>query len=184
MRVGLSPTTTAKDAQITAAKDAAFSLMGNYCDRVFPLAVDEKEVFTHLTGGTIRLKRYPIASVLSIVAADSKAITLYHMEGDTGVIHLDAHWAFHQVTVTFTGGYDEEALPTDLLMAFYSVFDQEYALAAGDAVSTGGEIASVTVADVGTIRYNTSADEGSSGEGAFLPARAQRILEDYKRYKC
>jgi hypothetical protein len=186
VRIGLPFDDTSKDAEINAAKDSAFALMGNYCDRIFldDDGADVEEQFTHRVGKSLNLKRYPIIAITSIVDDKSQAFTAYHEEPDTGVIHLDEHRAFHQVTVTFSGGYDEDALPPDLLMAFYSVFDQEYALGEGGVVSASGEIQSVTVADVGTVRYTTSSSDSSSDSGAFLPDRTKSILEAYMRFKC
>jgi len=184
VRVGVPSDNSTLDANITLAKDAAFALMGNYCDRFFPKVVGSVEKFTHFTGMDLSLKRYPIESVASIVDAEGKTFTDYHIQSETGTIKLDSAWAFHQVTVTFTGGYSEDALPSDLLVAFYSVFDQEYAAIAGTGSSASGQISSVTLADVGTIRYNTDSAEGAFGEGSFLPSKAKSILEGYKRYKC
>ena len=157
--------------------------MGNYCDRVFLRGVDVVEQFTHKVGVALNLKRYPIETVASIIDDKGVDFTLYHIEPDTGVIHLDARRAFHQAYVTFTGGYDEDALPGDLLVAFYAVFDQEWAIHEGGAVSSSGEISSVSVVDVGTIRYDTGAAD-TSGEGAFLPDRTKSLLSNYMRYKC
>ena len=183
VRIGLEPDDTSRDAEIDAVKDTSFALMGNYCDRVFLLGTDVVEQFTHAVGMALALKRYPIDTVTSIVDQDDRAFTDYHIEPDTGVIHLDVRCAFHQAYVTFTGGYDEDALPGDLLVAFYAVFDQEWDIYEGGAVSSSGEISSVSVVDVGTIRYDTNASD-STGQGSFLPDRAKSLLENYMRYKC
>lgn len=184
VRVGLDSSDTSKDDEITAVKDISFSLMGNYCDRYFPLKADAEEVFTHIVGATIPLMRYPINSIASIIDDKGQDQTLYHSENETGTIRFDHHIAFHQATVTFSGGYDEDALPPDLLMAFYSVFDQEWALMeAGSSGGSSGDIQSVTVQDVGTVRYATSSSDASNA-GEFLPDRAKSLLENYKRLQC
>lgn len=182
VRVGLEADDTSKDTEITAVKDTSFALMGNYCDRLFPLLETAVEKFTHYTGESIPLKRYPINTIASIVDQDGNTTTLYHFDSETGTIHLDFAGAFHQGTVTFSGGYDEDELPSDLLMAFYSVFDQEWEISIGGTVSASGQISSVTVQDVGTVRYTTESGDVSSGD--FLPPRAKSILSNYMRWQC
>ena len=183
VRIGLDSDDTSKDAEITVVKDTTFALMGSYCDRQFPLGTDVVEQFTHKVGMSLSLSRYPIVSIKSVIDDQDNEFDLYHSEPDTGVIHLDVRCAFHQVFVTFTGGYDEDDLPGDLLMAFYAVFDQEWAIYEGGAVSSSGEISSVSVVDVGTVRYNVNSTD-TSGEGDFLPDRAKSLLMPYVRQKC
>jgi hypothetical protein len=184
IRVGVAADNTSKDAFITASKDAAFSLMGNYCDRIFLYQADSTEVFTHSRGDTLSLKRYPIETVTSIIDESGNQITDFHVDADTGLIRFDSAWAFHQVTVTSTGGFDEDVLPSDLLMAFYSTFDVLYASAIGTSQVSSTEISSITIADVGTIRYNTETPESAYGVGSFLPSTAKALLEKYKRLQC
>jgi len=183
VRIGLESDDTSRDAEIEVVKGTSFALMGNYCDRTFPLGIDVVEQFTHKVGLALALKRYPVDTVTSILDQDDKEFTDYHIEPDTGIVHLDFRCAFHQVFVTFTGGYDEDELPADLLMAFYAVFDQEWAIYEGGAVSSSGEISSISVVDVGTIRYDTNAAD-TSGEGDYLPDRAKSLLMSYMRQKC
>jgi hypothetical protein len=182
VRIGLPADEETQDAEITVVKDTSFALMGNYCDRIFPLLAGAVEKFIHHTSETIQLKRYPIVSVDSIVDESGNATTLYHQDNETGTIYLDFVGAFHQGTVTFSGGYDEDELPSDLLMAFYSVFDQEWEISIGGTVSASGQISSVTVQDVGTVRYTTESGDVSSGD--FLPPRAKSILANYMRWQC
>jgi len=186
VRIGLESTDASKDTEIEAASATALALMGNYCDRLFPELLGAEEVFTHYTGFTVPLMRYPITGVASIVDDSGNNISDYHVAANRGIINLDARGEFHELTVTYDGGYPEGGFPPDLLSAFYGVFDQEYALNEGGAVSTAGEISSVTMADVGTVKYNTSAAaaESSAGAGAFLPARSKSLLDSYMRYRC
>jgi hypothetical protein len=184
VRVGLTSTDTTKDDEITVVKDTSFAMMGNYCDRLFPLLDAAVEKFTHHSGFTIQVKRFPIDSIASIVDADGMATTQYHFDAETGTIYLDFVAGFHQGVVTFKGGYDEDDLPPDLLMAFYSVFDQEWELAQGGTVSSAGQISSVTVQDVGTVRYTTDSSDGGTSYGDFLPPRAKSLLASYMRFQC
>jgi len=183
VRIGIEFDDPSKDPEITLAKDTAFALMGNYCDRDFILAVGNVEKFTHLIGMTFPLRRYPVDTITSIVDDNGTAYTRYHINQNNGVVHMDDHGAYHELICTYTGGYDEDALPLDLLQAFYELFDQEYALVDGGAVSSAGELSAVTVFDVGTVKYNTDSAD-TSGAGAFLSPRAKALLDDYMRYKC
>ena len=179
-RVGLESTDTSKDPEIEAARDSALAMMGNYCDRIFLESTGDEE-FVHKAGDTLSLRRYPVSVDPAVESEDQGEITEFHLDAEAGLILLDYYAAFHKVTVTVTGGYTETGFPADLLMAFYAAFDQEYALVEGGTAS-GAEIESVTVADVGTVRYNVSS--ASDDAGSYLPARSKSILEIYKRYQC
>jgi len=184
VRIGLDSADTSRDDEINAAKDSAWALMGNYCDRIFPLATDIEEKFTHKVGMGLSLKQFPIVSITSIIDNLNNNITAYHEDALSGIIYLDFFGVFHFVTVLFSGGYDENLLPADLLQAFLAVFDQEFELGEGGAVSSSGDISSVTVPDVGTVRYNTALAESGAAAGSYLPDRAKGILGNYLRYQC
>jgi len=184
VRIGLDAADASKDDTIEQASETALALMGNYCDRRFPQVVDVLEFFTHITGLTIPLIRYPLVSITSIVDNNGTNISAYHIAAQRGIINLDVRGTFHELIVTYTGGYAEGEYPADLLSAFYSTFDQEFA-AVGGSSGAGSVIQSVTVQDVGTVRFDTGSSSGSNDGGSvFLPASAVAILSDYKRYKC
>jgi len=181
VRVGLDSSDASRDDDINYASELSLSLMGNYCDRLFPEEADYEEIFTHKRGMSLSLIRYPITVVTSIIDSNGTVVSAYHTAAKRGIVNLDAYGCFHEVTVIYTGGYVEGGFPADLLSAFYGIFDQEFA-AIGTS-SSSAVISSVTVQDVGTVRFDTGGANDSSG-AAYLPTSAAAILDNYKRYKC
>lgn len=185
VRIGLDPADASRDADITAASNLALSMMANYCDRYFDQVVGDEESFTHLRAETAALKRYPIVEVTAIEDQDARAITTtYHLGRYTGTIHFDGHVRFHEMKVTFTGGYAEGEFPDDLLYAYYQIFDQQMEAIDSGTSPSAANISSVTVADVGTVRYNADSIPTPEMGGGFLPPTARSILDYYKRYQC
>ena len=185
VRVGLESTDASRDDDITAASDLALSLMANYCDRYFDQVLGDQEGFTHLHGFSAPLKRYPIVQVTGIVDQDAKAVSIgYHINKVNGVIQFDGHVAFHEMVVTFDGGYAEGEFPDDLLYAYYQVFDQHWAVIENGTSPGAANISSVSVVDVGTVRYSQDSITTPEMGGGFLPPIALSILNYYKRYQC
>ena len=178
VRVGLDSADASRDDDINYASDLSLMLMGSYCDRLFDQVVDSEEVFTHESGYSFSLIRYPIVSIKS-VTGDSQTITAYHIAKNRGIIELDSRGIFHELTIVSTGGYAEGEFPADLLQAYYLIFDQQFA-GIGTTSTDAGAISSVTVADVGTVRYDTV----NVGQLDLPEVGDYEILDNYKRYKC
>jgi len=185
VRIGLDGADASRDEDINAANALALSMMANYCDRYFDQVIDDQEVFTHLYAQSAPLKRYPVTAIDSIVDENARDIsTVYHLGRYTGVIHFDYPVHFHEMLVTFTGGYAEGEFPEDLLYAYYQIFDQQMAVIDTGTSPGSANISSVTVVDVGTVRYNQDSIVTPEMGGGFLPPVARSILGYYKRYQC
>ena len=172
VKAGLTSTDTSKDTEILAAYGSALSVLETYLNRKLEHKT-ETEKFTHLDGYTASLERYPLTHVDSITPS-----LPYHAEDKTGLLHFDGRVHDHEVTVVYSGGYDDTNVPGVILMAllegFKSVFD-------GTGSSTG-EIQSITTPDVGTIRFETGgAASGSSAGFGPLSGGMVDLLAAYRR---
>jgi hypothetical protein len=185
VRVGLLPGDTTKDVELTAAMDATLGIVERYCDRKFTQASESVE-FIHFSGNELLLDRYPINTV-SAIDADGKEITKYHVKKLDGIISIDGTLSAHVVEVDVDAGY--AVLPADLEMALWMVFDALWpslnGSGAGAAVVTGG-ISSISVPDVGTIRFATDSKAASTGGGlgGLVPDSAVSLLDLYRRVRC
>ena len=175
------------DPKLQAGLDTALALAETYCNRRFAYAA-ETVAFTHIRSGVLQLSRYPIEQV-SNVANDSGSINTnsYHFIGGTGQIIFDGYQGGHQVSVTYAGGY--KVLPPDLLLALWGIFGQVYGSmnAAGGGAPSGQVVQSITVPDVGTVRYESSGSStGGAGGGAvgMIPATSVSLLNLYRLMVC
>ena len=185
---------TSKDTLIGSILNAAKSIAENYCDRKFDYAA-ESATFTHPQGNTLSLPRYPLNSIVSVTRGDNKtpeATSAYHWIAGTGQIVFDHYLAAaHKITVSYTGGYN--TLPDDLLIALWRIFDTLWADTPGGgatigAGAVGGQaINSITIPDVGTIRYESSGASGASASGSaggLIDNVTAALLSFYRREKC
>src|SRR5690606_23203257 len=101
---GLSDDDTSSDEEITSGKDAAFALMGLYCNRLFPLLEDAVETFIHCQGNSISLSRYPIVEVSSLDTNLGGDSSTYRIDGNAGLLVYDKCHYFENIVVTYTGG--------------------------------------------------------------------------------
>ncbi len=175
------------DPKLQIGLDTALAVAETYCNRRFTYAA-ETVVFTHIRSGVLQLSRYPIEQVSS-VANDSGSINTnnYHFIAGTGQIVFDGYQGGHQVSVTYAGGY--KVLPADLLLALWGIFGQVYGAmsAGGGGAPTGQVVQSITVPDVGTIRYESSGSStGGAGGGAvgMIPATSVSLLDLYRLMVC
>jgi hypothetical protein len=161
--------------------DTALAVAEAYCDRKFTLA-DDIEVFVHPFAHALLLHRYPVEDVQSISGFSHS--DNYHVDKPGGRIIIDGVTNDHVVTVTYKGGYDP--LPPDLELALWMVFDNIWPMVSGTGSTTGDRISSVTVPDVGTIRYDTggAASTGGAQVGGLVPMSAAGILSLYRRHVC
>ncbi|RLC00591.1 MAG: hypothetical protein DRH90_18115 [Deltaproteobacteria bacterium] len=179
VRIGLESSDASRDTDIQTASDTALALMAIYCDRYFDELIGGTEIFTHVSGETLGLKRYPVTQIQSMVDSNTNDVSAYHLGELTGIIHFDVPGRFHELTVVTDAGYAEGEFPDDLMVAYYQIFDQQML-----AIETGGQsasnIESVTVADVGTVRYGST----DASSGSYVPPLSQSILDAYKRYEA
>ena len=176
-RIGLVAGDTSRDAELLTARAVSIAFMENYCDRKFEFD-QQRETTTHFVGQAMHLKRYPIDHVYFVRDADQAVINDCHIDQERGIIFFDRGIARHKIDVFYEGGYKE--FPNDLLAAFWMIFDQQIATGGGVGLAAG-EIQSVTLADVGTVRYATGAAAAEAGGAGFLPDSAAALLEAYCR---
>ena len=151
-RIGLLATDTTKDAELNAAIETAISIAERYCNRFFGYG-DQTETFIHKYGHAIQLHRIPVTAV-----KDMNPEYSHHIDAESGLIHFDHTVAEHSFVINYTGGFSPDTLPADLEWALLSIFDGTYAsMSGGGSTVAAGAIESITIADVGTVRYATGA---------------------------
>jgi len=177
-----------KDAAVQLSLDTAMALAEKYCNRKFNYAV-ETATFHYPFAQNLQLSRYPIEQVAS-VTSDATIIDSdsYQVVLGVGQIKSRGWLTGKSVDVTYAGGY--KVLPADLLLALWRIFDVVWASTpaggSGGAVS-GQTISSITIPDVGTIRYESSGAAGSSSAGAaggLIDSVAASILSLYRLEIC
>jgi len=177
---------TAQDAMLTAAVGAALAVAEKYCDRMFMYAAETVK-FYDFHGHVIFLPRYPIAAIIS----ETGLPTTRHVNGTLGGIELHGQHFIHEATISYAGGY--QVLPPDLELALWLIFDGLWPqfnlpVTGGAAAAVGGgAITSISVPDVGVLRFsdpnNGSASGSASGNG-LIPSAAVALLEPYRRRLC
>ena len=189
-RIGLPVGDASKDAEIMMISEVAVSFIETYCDRKF-FEEDDKEVFTHKSGYTVSLRRYPIDDIQSVTGVDRTVINNYHVDKKTGLMQFDGHMKSHQFTVSYKGGYTPTTVPSDLLWCIMSTFDALWAdhLAVGGgavAASTGG-VKQAKIGDM-SITYDVGGGGSSIGSvgGAYGPisTASLSVLSKYKRWSA
>ena len=185
-RLGLAVVDTTKDTLLSSAISAALSIAENYCDRKFLYAA-ESQKFNHFHGVTMSLIRYPLTVVTS-VTKNGAGVSGYKVINSTGQIEFDHHVRHGELTVQYTGGYT--VLPDDLLLALWRIFDIVWGSLPGGGAggAVGGQaINSITIPDVGTIRYEASGAAGGAGAGAangLIDNVTAALLNFYRRENC
>jgi hypothetical protein len=102
-----------------------------------------------------------------------------------GTIELHRDTFIEEAQLDYAGGYQD--YPGDLLLALWGMFDVVWPSVRGQASVSSGEIESVTIPDVGTVRFATGNSGGSSGSnsgdrGVYGPFVS--VLEFYRRLTC
>ena len=97
----------------------------------------------------------------------------YQGRAQAGKLIFDEHQDAELLTVTYSGGFPAGAVPEDLELALWSVFDG--ALAGNTEGGVAGQLASESVAGIGSVRYVTS------GGPEFIQPAATALLGPYRR---
>lgn len=167
---------TGQDVLLQASLDAALSLAEKYCDRFFMFA-SERAKFYHVRGNSLFLRRYPVTDLIAMTPSGLK----YKLHMVTGIVEFHSATSEEEIVIDYSGGYS--VLPPDLELALWQIFDSVWNLgqAAGGGGLAAGAIQSVTLADVGTVRYATGAAAADAAAGAsIIPAIAVNILDLYR----
>ena len=183
--------TQAQTALIQPMLDTAMALAETYCNRKFDYANEVESMPQPVLRKSLSLRRYPLESVTSIVQAHGAVdITEWHLDKDSGLVHLHGWHGSHEMTVTYKGGYS--VLPFDLELALWQIFHGLWASTPGAGTSLGSSggaldgIKSIALPDVGTLSFfeggSATASSGRGGAmGGAIPALAAGILDLYRR---
>lgn len=185
-RLGYDPLDTSHDTDITNALALALSAIETYLDRKLSYLQGEKQVVRRNLTGIVRVNRYPIEDVQSVT-------------GRTGSIEFDraeglvythgSHAADGKVEIVYDGGYHFDELPPELLYVLWGVFDVAWPLVThtGSSAPTvpAGTIESVSIPDVGTVKFATGAaasmaHSSAGGFGTLIPAQYIDLLDRFR----
>ena len=186
-RKGILPADATKDAILQVALDTALALAETYCNRRFMYA-SETATFHYPYSQSLQLNRYPLEQVVGIVPVGQVAIggDQYQVILGAGQIKSLGWLSAKQIDVTYAGGY--KVLPADLELALWMIFDQVWATLPGGGAGTsaaGQGIESITIPDVGTIRFGSGGASGAAGGASgVLPLSSTTILNLYRLEVC
>ena len=173
----LNITGTTQDAALQVALDAALAIAEGYCDRKFMHNSTQVETFTHVSGTSVSLIRYPLDADPTL--AGDRANYSFHTDWQNGVIHCDDFVVDHKLKVTYSGGY--VTLPADLEFALWGIFDGVWTqMQSAGSVSAGG-VDKISLVGVGSISYSGGSGGGSGGSGDPVSGYVQAVLDGYRR---
>jgi hypothetical protein len=177
---------TGQDAQLQAALNISLAMAERYCDRKFMYAAETVK-FYHFAGRTMFLPRYPIEQVFSTTGLPSET----KVHNRLGTVEFHGEQFIEDASISYAGGY--KVLPEDLELALWMIFDQVWpslnATGGGSSLAAGsGAITSISVPDVGTLRFDTGGQSNSAGGGlsavGLIPASSINLLDYYRRRTC
>jgi hypothetical protein len=177
-RLGI--TGTAQDTLVQTAITTTLEIAERYCDRKFTYAAETVK-FYHFLGETFFLPRYPVQDVISHTGLPDQ-MKVHHRLGT-----VELHYAqfIEEAEFVYTGGYS--VLPADLELALWGIFNGVWPSINGGSSVAVGAIDSITIPDVGTIRYNnsgSSASSSASAGNANVLGPYYSILDTYRRVTC
>jgi len=178
-RIRTGTTVAPTDAEMQNILDTAMSFAERYCSRFFKNATYVEE-FRDRASRTLQLRAFPEITSIDISDSDGKTLDISNigLDEERGIVYGGFFVGAKALTVTYEGGY--VTLPLDLELALWSIFDNIYgAMTKTNVTGSVGGISSVTLADVGTVKYNTSGSSGSSDGYGYIPMTAEAILNLY-----
>lgn len=178
-RTGL-PQSPENDAMLTGVMSVSLAAAEQFLNRLIPFGLEQVEViFQH--GKSIQLSRFPVERVIST----SSGMGCYYLHNMTGMILFENHVQQGQIFITYEGGY--RVFPADMELALWLGFDDFLAMAQGSGAASG-DVESVTVTGVGTVRFATSGSSSRSGTNddsvSPLSETARALLYPYKLVVC
>lgn len=184
VRIGLGELDTSRDEELQQALDFALAVVENYCDRRFAWK-RETASFYWTAEQAYMIDRLPVTRLISVVDNEGQTISVGNAEVHYtyGILKFDRPRTFREIAVTYEGGF--QVFPADLRIVLWDVFDYVWGKMQGGGTVQSGEIQSITIPDVGTVRYNTSAsganDGGNAGSGYSVYGPNFFLLEKYRR---
>lgn len=181
-RVGLASSDTSQDATLTAALAASVGTAEGYLGRGIENQSVVEVIFAPT--GDLYLRRYPIVGLTSLVYEDSSPVNpdSYRLDSGAGrVLFRSGQWpSGSDIEASYSGGY--VTYPADLEQALWLIFDMTYA-SISDPGLNAGAIESITLADVGTVRYGpgTAGATGMPVDGSSPIGTIASLLSPYRR---
>jgi hypothetical protein len=186
-RLGYDPLDTSHDAEITNALALTLSAIETYLDRKLGYEVGVRQIVRYDLLGMVRVNRYPIDVVQSVTGRTG----FIQFDSDTGIVYTNGavYGSDGKYEIVYDGGYLYGDLPPELLYVFWAVFDSVWPTfsGAGSAPSTvaAGTIESVSIPDVGTVKFATGANaaaasSGAGGFGSLIPAQYTALLDRFR----
>ena len=178
-RIRTGTTTTPDDTAMQNILDTAIAFAERYCSRYFKNATYVEE-FRDRASRTLQLHAFPEITSIDIEDSNGKTLDISHigLDEERGIVYGGFFVGAKALTVTYQGGY--VTLPLDLEMALWGIFDNIYGdMTKTNVTGSAGGISSVTLADVGTVKYNTSGSGSSSDGYGYIPMTAEAILNLY-----
>lgn len=164
-------------AQAVRALTLALTTVESALDRDLEYESGVVETFTHVSS-SMNLKSYPVDTIDSLsIEGNEIDPTAYQVDPLRGLVLLRC--GGRNVTVTYSGGY--QTFPVDLDLATQAVAAYLYPLTLpGGAESLAGPpLQSITVPDVGTMRFETATAAKTQVFGMLAP-QYQAILDGYR----
>ena len=127
LHLGISVSDTSDDALLTQLINHASADIESRCNRTLTRETRTAEAYTGDGGKKLYLDLYPVTEV-SAVTLDGVAVTDYVLTGKSGLLTREEGWtAESAIAVTYTGGYQLEAVTGPPAVARDFPFDLEYA---------------------------------------------------------
>lgn len=180
-RLGIADTTY--DEALTAAAPQVTEWFETYCLRGLAEQVDDVEVL--YAAPRIGLFRYPITSITSFTYGTTEVYSAsYTVDAKAGQILTGWANTRDMVTVTYTGGYAQDAVPPDLAQAYARCCGDVAAVPATGVNVTGS--APLKSLGLGGGALNIAFDNGSTA-AAYDTSDSPAVLDPYvftlRRYR-
>lgn len=166
------------DAALTLALDTVAATIERYLGRGVLKALDQSEIVAY-QDGFFFVSRYPITNLKTVDGAVPSNPTVRQK---SGIVELAITPAIPgELTVVYDGGYDP--LPADLERAMWEIFLKHWsetdavtggpiAGAGTQVISGSGNVSSVTLQDLGTVRFDVGSTVVSASDSAAADAVA------------
>lgn len=127
LHLGIATSDTSDDALLAQLINQASADIESRCNRTLTRETRTAEAYTGDGGKKLYLDLYPVTAVAA-VTLDGVAATDYVLTGKAGMLARDDGWTKDaEILVTYTGGYQLEAVTGPPAVARDFPFDLEYA---------------------------------------------------------
>jgi len=191
--LGIDPSDTTKDAQITSGVLATIAMIETYLGRGIKRETVIGERFEPIDtrDPKLFLWRFPVESVTE-VRVEGAPVAGWRVYPRQGVLNMGTGHYAHACNdgplteVDYVGGYADDAWPPDLIEAVMRAFYGRWSVAfgaAGDAPSPAGRVKSWTADGLSVSMTDPSIGMGSQEAGAVIPpdlANVAAMLDAYR----